>query len=194
VPHYFLDRVITKTNIRILGILLVLVGSTWFYLDGYKDNGLVIGLSYLLVFLGWILLTLSVAGHILTNKRQVTFKQNKIKYLKDKGISALIYLSIGGLTMAKMALISDFGKNRVSRILTHEPTKITVATITAIERRNSRGGAKDYAILTYSTDNKTVQQGIFNYEDRYTIGQQFEVKYSIDYPEMFQLTKSLQKK
>ena len=177
-----------------LGILFILNGSTWYYLEGHKDNGLTIGLSYLFVFLGWILVSLSVVGHTLLKDEKLTFGKNKLKWIKTKGTRAVIYLVIGGLTVANMIIVSKLIDNRVRNILANDPTSLTTGTITEIESRNTRGGPKDYAIIQYSAAGKEVQQAFFNYNGQYFVGQKFEVMYSIDNPEMFQLKKELVKK
>ena len=180
---------VKPTIIRGLGILLILLGSTWFYLEGHKDNGLIIGLSYIFVFLGWILVSLFAVGHLTLSDRKVKFNKNKLKWIKTKGTSAIIYLTIAGLAIANMILVRKLMDNRVHNILANDPTNVTTATITKLESRNTRGGAKEFAIIQYSADGKEVQQAIFNYDGQYFVGQKFEVKYSVDNPEMFQLKK-----
>ena len=185
-PHYFWT-VKTTIIIRVFGILLILLGSTWYYLQGHKDNGLIIGLSYLFVFLGWILATLPVVGHFILKEEKVAFSKNKFKWIKTKGTSAIIYLAISGLAITNMILVGNLIDNRIRNILTNDPTNLTTGTITELESRNARGGSKEYAIIQYSADGKEVQQAVFNYNGQYFVGQKFEIKYSIDNPEMFQL-------
>jgi hypothetical protein len=180
--------------IRGLGILLILTGSTWYYVEGHKDSGLTIGLSYFFVFFGWVLVSLSVLGRTLLKDEKLAFGRNKLKWIKTKGTQAVIYLVIGGLTVANMIIVSKLIDNRVRNILANDATSFTTGTITEIESRNTRGGPKDYAIIHYLVDGKVVQQAIFNYNGQYFAGQKFEVKYSVGHPEMFQLKKEFVEK
>jgi hypothetical protein len=180
-------------TVRVLGILLILLGSTWYYLQGHKDNGLIVGLSYLLVFLGWILVSLSAVGRFIL-KESVTFSKGRVKWIKTKVTSAIIYFSIAGLAIANMILLGNLIDKRVHNILTSDPTNVTTGLITELENRNTRDGSKEYAIIQYSADGKDVQQAIFNYKGQYFVGQKFEVEYSIDNPEMFQLKREFVKK
>ncbi len=88
-----------------------------------------------------------------------------------------------------MTVSSELSAYRVAKILKTEPTENTIGIITAIESRNTRGGSKLWAIIEYRTRTGTVTQAIYNPNNRYLIGQKYGVRYAVDYPEMFVLTR-----
>jgi vacuolar-type H+-ATPase subunit I/STV1 len=183
----------TKLKFIFIGSLCVLLGSLLSYFQGYKDNGVIIGFSYFICFTGWSIILLSLAGKFFLKEKKIPFKKNKLKWL-NRNISYLVLtLAFGGLIIANLMIVSKLSDDRVSKILSTGLTKQTIATITKIEDRNSRGGPKSYAIIEYPTESKIVSQAIFNYENHYSVGQKYELKYAVAYPEMFQLLNQVNK-
>lgn len=179
----------------IISIVTILTGSCLIYFNGYKDNGLIKGLSYLLILLGWLILAIVSVGQILISDKKITFKKNKIKWLKQKSFRAFCYLTTGFLVVGNMILVSSLTDKRVSRVLRNDETRQTIAIVTKLEVRNSRGGAKPYAIISYQTFDKTIEQAIYNgYEPKYLVGQRLLIKYSLDHPEMFAVVSKLKGK
>lgn len=175
-------------TVRGIGILLILIGSALFYFQGHKDNGLVTGSSYIVLFIGWIVIYLSITPNL--GKTKVTFKKNRSKWIKEKAKSAITLLTIGVLIAANFFFVNSLIEKRVTDILTNQPSNQTVGIIKKIESRNSRGGPKEYAIIEYTANGEQIQQPISNYESQFFVGQKVEMIYSSEYPEMFQLIRT----
>lgn len=158
-----------------IGILLILTGSTWFYLQAHTDNGFVIGFSSLLIIAGWI----CIFEHLIFNDE------------KSKLPAIFIYLLIGVLPVANILFIGVQVSNKVSTILNSEPTRLTIGTITEIKKRYRRITTDEYAILTYSTPDKKEYMEINNHKNHYVVGQQFEIEYSIDNPEIARIKREI---
>jgi len=176
-----------KTKGILLGILCLLTGSVWYYFQGYKENALINYSSIILVYIGWIILLFSLFGQKLLKGKKVKFKEHKILWLKDNLTKAAIYLTFGICLVATMEFTDRFSSERINSILQTRPTNTTIATVIRIEERHSRTGSKLWAVIEYQTEAKTVEQSVFDYKKMYSIGQKYIVRYSIEYPEMFQL-------
>lgn len=180
-----------KNKFILIGLCCILTGSIWFYFQGHRDNGFVNNLSYILTFIGWLIVLFSVAGQFLL-KSKIKYKTNKSKWFSQSLVKTAIYIAFAGLVVGNIVLVDNLENNRVSSILNNEPTKTTTAKVTEIESRNSRGGPKSYAIIKYLTDNGTFEQSLFNYNNQYSVGQTYELKYSVDYPEMCIIIRQLE--
>lgn len=187
------DIMTLKKKFILIGLTCILTGSVWFYFQGHKDIGLVNYLSYILTFIGWLIILFSVAGQFLL-KNKTKYKTNKSKWFSQSFVKTGVYIAFAGLVLGNIIFINNLEDNRVSSILNNEPTKITIANVTEIENRNSRGGPKSYAIIKYTTDNGTIEQLFFNYNNQYSVGQTYELKYSVDYPEMCTIVRQVENK
>ena len=184
----------TKLKFILIGLLCVLIGSIWFYLQGYKDSAIIRGLSYCITFIGWLILLFSFAGQMLLSEKLVKFKTNKSKWFIQKTKRTAIIVLFCGLVLSNIMLFDNFADDRVQNILDTQPTNIAVATVTEIQQRSGRNGGQSVAIINYNTENHVISQSVFNYKNNYAVGQQYEIKYSIEYPEMFVIIAKLEKK
>ena len=173
----------------LLGILCLLIGSLWYYFQGYKENGFINFASLGLLYVGWGILLLSIFGNRLINRKEIEFKHDKLHWLKDNLTKGVIYLSFGICMVGTIVLTDKFSSYRTKSILETEPTGTTIATVIKIETRHSRAGSELWAIIEYQTKAKTVEQSVFDYKEMYSVGQKYVVRYSIEYPEMFELIK-----
>ena len=180
-----------KNKFILIGLSCILTGSVWFYFQGHKDSGLINNLSYILTFIGWLILLFTIAGQFLL-KNKIEYNRNKSKWFSQTIIKTAIYIAFAGLVLGNILFVDNLENERVSAILSNEPTKSTTATVTEIESRNSRGGPKSFAIIKYSTDKGTFEQSFFNYDNQYSVGQIYELKYSVDYPEMCTIIRRLE--
>lgn len=178
-----------KTKGVLIGIFCLLTGAFWLYFQGYKDNGIAKTFSIVLIYVSWNIILLSLFGQWLLKDKKISFKQNKAAWVKTNLIKAAIYLSYGVCLVGTMELTNNFGAKRVTDTLENKPTKNTIGIITKIDSRNTRGGAKLWAIIEYRTKTMKVQQAVYDYNEKYTVGQKYVVRYSIDNPEMFEIIK-----
>lgn len=178
-----------KTKGIFSGLFCLLFGGLLFYYQGYKDNSFIKYLSIGLVYLGWIIFLGSLFGTILLTDKKIQFANHELLWFKDKTIKLLIYAAFGIGIVGTMEFTSKFGTNRVTQILQTEPTKNAIGTIIKIESRNTRGGSKLWAIIEYQTKKVKVTQAVYDYNEKYSVGQKYLLRYSIDNPEMFEIVK-----
>lgn len=177
-----------KPKSIIISLIFILTGSLVFYFNGYKDNSFFDGVSCLLIFSGWIIIMFVSFGQQLLKRKKVSFKKNKSVWLRQKTLAVVCYFGFGALIVANLVVVSNLTNRRVSAILHSDNTKQTIAIVTKLEDRNSRGGPKPYAIIKYQTSDKTIEQAIYNgYNPRFWVGQKLLIKYSVDYPKMFEV-------
>ena len=176
-----------KTKGIFSGLFCLLFGGLIFYFQGYKDNSFIKYLSIGLVYLGWVIFLGSLFGKILLTDKKIRFVHHKIPWFKDKTIKLLIYLTFAIGIIGTMEFTSKFGTNRVNQILQTEPTEKTIGTIIKIDARNTRGGPKLWAIIEYQTKTKKVTQAVYDYNEKYSVGQKYSLRYSTDNPEMFEI-------
>ncbi|MBN8838570.1 MAG: hypothetical protein J0I09_15020 [Sphingobacteriia bacterium] len=176
-----------KTKGIFLGLFCLLFGGLLFYFQGYKDNSYIKYLSLGLVYLGWIIFLGSLFGTILLTDKKIRFVNHKFLWFKDKTIKLLIYASFGIGIVGTMEFTSKFGTNRVNQILQTEPTENAIGTIIKIDSRNTRGGPKLWAIIEYQTKKVKVTQAVYDYNEKYSVGQKYLLRYSINNPQMFKI-------
>ncbi len=176
-----------KTIGILCGFFCLSFGGLLFYYHGYKNSSFIVSASIILIYLGWILFIASMFGTILLANKKIKFAKYKLLWLKDKIFKLLIYMTLGIAIVGTTTLISNLGERRVVEILKTEPTENTIGTIVRIERRNTRGGVKLWAIVEYQTKTINVAQAIYNQNNRYSVGEKYLLRYSIDNPEMFEL-------
>lgn len=184
----------TKLKFIIVGLLCISAGSIWFYFQGYKDNGFINGLSYLITFIGWLIILFSFAGQILLGGKNIKYKANKQKWFIQKTKRTSIIALFCGLLASNIILFNLLENKREQHILETQPTNTTVATVKKTEQRTGRNGGKSVAVINYVVGSYVIQRAVFNYKNSYAIGQQYEIKYSIEYPEIFRVVAMLDNK
>ena len=192
-PHYY-RTMTTKLKFIIIGLIYVLTGSIWFYFQGYKDIGIVNGLSYCIMFIGWVILMFSFAGQILLSEKNVKYQTNKSKWLIQKTKKTSIIVLFCGLVFSNIMLFDNIENKREQNILDTQPTNITVATVKELQQRTGRNGGQSVAVINYIVDNNVIERDVFNYKNSYIVGQQYEIKYSIEYPEIFAIVARVENK
>jgi hypothetical protein len=184
----------TKLKFILIGLLCILTGSIWFYLQGYKGNGFINVLSYCITFIGWLIILFSFAGQILGSEKTVKFQTNRQKWFIQKTKRTSIIFLFCGLVVSNTILFDNLANSRVQNILDAQPTNTTIATVKELRKRPGRNGGRSVAIINYVVDNDVIEQDVSNYKNRYSVGQQYEIKYSIKYPEMFVIIAKLENK
>lgn len=137
------------------------------------------------MFIGWVILMFSFAGQTLLSEKTAKYKANKSKWFIQKTKRTSIIALFCGLVFSIVMLFDNMANNREQNILDTQPTKITVATVKEIKQRTGRNGGYSVAVISYMTDNNVIERDVFNYKKSYVVGQQYEIKYSIEYPEIF---------
>jgi len=177
-----------KLKAIIISIVLILPGSLIFFYNGYKDNGFIDTISFLLILIGWAINLFLFFGRRLLKNKKVSFKKNKSIWFKQKIFTAFCYFGFGALLVCNVIVVSDLADRRISSILQNGNTQQALAVVIKLEHRNSRGGPKPYAIIKYQTTNKSIEQSLYNgYDPKFLIGQKLLIKYSVDHPEMFEV-------
>ena len=176
-----------KNKAAIIGILLILIGFCITYFFGYKENIFFGIISYFALFLGWIIIVMTLFGKLYSfNKPK--FKLNKkiwfFKSLKNVGI--VIFAVIGIFT--SIVITGNITDKRIQNILHTETNYKTIAEIINLEKRHTRGGWKIWAIFQYKTlENKTYTKGIFNYGNIFKKGDKYNIIYVKKYPEIIKI-------
>jgi hypothetical protein len=157
------------------GILCVFLGSAWYYFQGHKENGFLNGLGFIVIVIGWICALLPVG-----------------QWLIARVASVVGYILFGGIIFTNVVLVINLSENRVQEILANDPVSLTTGTITAIESRSRRSVTKIYAMVQFSAGSELIEQEIIDERGEYVVGQQFEVKYSIEHPDVLRLERLLE--
>ena len=83
-------------------------------------------------------------------------------------------------------------QNRVTEILQSRPTRKYYANVINIENqkvgKGRRAKWKPFAIIEYYTGKRKFTKSLNNEESKYKIGETVCVTYSVDYPEMCQIS------
>lgn len=174
-----------KQRTIFIGALCILISSAWLYFQGHKDNNFIAGTFSFIIIIGWGILMFVFAGKWIMDEREIKFNADKQKWLKQKVRNTTIYIIFAITVVSNFILIGKMVDKRIYNILTTQDTQITFSKVTKIENRHSRGGWKSYAIITYQADSRTIKQAIYNYNNKYIVGQILKIKYSVNYPEMF---------
>lgn len=169
----------------LIGLLLILIGAAWYYFQAYKNNQYIEYATSGFIFIGWIIMLFTLFGKRLMSECKLKFRKHKWIWIKDKFTKAAIYLLFTVSLISNIELVHELGNKRINFILNHKPTQTAIATVTKIESRNTRGGSKFWAVIQYSAKEKAVKQFIYDPINIYKVGQNIEIVYSIEYPEMF---------
>lgn len=74
---------------------------------------------------------------------------------------------------------------RVENILASDKVGFSKARVVRIEQRRMKAGSRTYAVIEYNAEGERVKQAIRNESGLYQPGQEIDVKYSREYPDMF---------
>ncbi len=179
---------INKINPWLAGITLIFAGSLLLYFEGYRNNDIISTLSYLSVFGGWIFLYIRVVkGTPLEEKTDEFSKANPEPFMQHISKMFAIFLLLG-IVVGNIYYVSRLGNARKIDILQNQPSQTTIAEVTGIQVRRSRRSTSYYAIFEYTAGNKTIRHPWYEEnEGDFLVGQRFEIRYSIKYPEMVEI-------
>ena len=183
----------TKINLWVVGITMIFAGSFLIYLEGYRNSEFIFIVVYLLIFLGWTILFMQLIKGTIVDAKKISFSKDRVKFVKQgfaKFFAYLILVAVMGGNMFYMLHLAD---NRKNEILQNGPTKITVAEINDIETSQGRGGTHYHAIFLYKTaDGQLIRYSWSEREGDFIAGQKYEIKYAVNYPEMFRIIRQVQ--
>jgi hypothetical protein len=183
---------INNISPRIAGATLVFAGSMLMYFEGYKNNEIISALAYLTVFSGWIVLFIQVIkGTPLEYKNKNDTLSNPEPF-KQRATRLLASLVLVGVMVGNIYFALHLGRIRKTNILDKQPAQTTIAEVTGIQVVHGRSSTTFYAIFQYTAGNKPIRhRWAENGEGEFLVGQKFEIKYSVEYPEMFKILNSV---
>ncbi len=183
----------SKINFWVIGITMVFAGSVLMYLEDYRNSEYIFVIVYLLIFLGWMILFMQVIKGTIVDAKKIPFSEDKVKSLQQAVAKFFAYVIVVAIMGFNMVYIWHMAKNRKNNILQNGPTKITVAQINRIETSQGRSGTHYHAIFVYKTeDGQSISYSWDENDGDFIEGQKFEIKYAVEYPEMFRIMRQVQ--
>jgi len=183
----------SKINLWIVGITMVFVGSLLMYLEDYRNSEFIFVVVYLLIFFGWITLFMQITKGTIVGADKIPFKENKIKSLQQGTVKFFAYIVLVAIIFADILYMSHLAKNRKNELLQNGPTKTAIAEINDIETTHGRSGTHYHAIFLFKTvDGQSISYSWSENEGDFIEGQKYEIKYVVEYPEMFRIMRQVQ--
>jgi hypothetical protein len=183
----------SKINLWVVGITMVFAGSLLVYLEDYRNSQLIFIVIYLLLFLGWVILFMQLTKGTIIDANKIPFKENKIKSLQQGTAKFFAYTVLVAIIFADFLYMSHLANERKQQILQNDPTKTAIAEINDIETSHGRSGTHYYAIFLYKTvDGQLIRHSRSESEGDFIEGQKYEIKYAVEYPEMFRIMRQVQ--
>jgi hypothetical protein len=121
-------------------------------------------------------------------RKKLSEEERKKWLAKTKLFSFLTVAITALLFFGNFFLVNKIRDDRNARILREEPTAITTARVIRMSDHVSPRSSARYAVVAYSYNNKTYQQEIRS--SRYHVGQEIEIKFSLENPLLFQIIAS----
>jgi hypothetical protein len=183
----FMNRI----NFKVAGITMAFGGSLFIYFFSYKNSQVFDIIAYILIMLGWAVLFGEVTRGTLIAKKRLPFNNGSALFFKQLALKIVGFGLLGGIMFANIFYLPILAGQRVDNILQDGPTKTTIATINDIETRNSRSGTSYYAIFQYTVDGKLIRRSRYEDRNEFFESEKFEISYSVQYPDMFEIIKKL---
>jgi hypothetical protein len=177
----------SKRN-TLIGIVLVLSGAIWICIFSYKNHEIIKYLSVASLGIGWYFICYNLLRDYLLR----FYRRYKIKYLKRKGISRLLYFSFLTLSFGSTLLCFALSDKIVDYVLDNYPSKITTAKITSVEDGpNFKQRSYDVTFM-YINKSDTITQGFATQKNSiYWAGRPLLIRYSLKFPDMYVILKRL---
>ncbi len=161
------------------------------YFEGYRNNDIISTIAYFSVIGGWILLYfMAIKGTLLEDKTDEFSKVNPEPFAK-RALKTMVFLAVFGLGIGNAYWMSDLGDARRAAILDNQPTQSAIAIVDRIETKSTRSGIHYYAIFEYKAGLKNIEHRRYEQQGEFLTGEKFEIKYSVDHPEMFKIMMQL---
>lgn len=179
-------------NAWIIGLCLIVAGGTLIYLESYKNNDFIDAIGYLFMLGGWICLFIKTIKGTIVDAPKISFKADRTGFFKQGISSFFAYILLAGVIFGTMFWSYKMGIKRKNAILRDQPTNTTVAVVDHLEVRHGRSSTTFYAIFQYTVKGKMFSHPWHEQnEGDFLVGEKFQIKYSVDYPDMFMLLKKL---
>ncbi len=180
---------INKINPWLAGITLIFAGSLLLYFEDYRNNDIYINTVIPVGF--WRVDSPLYQGNKRNTVRRKTdeFSKANPEPFMAAAISKMfaIFLLLG-IVVGNIYYVSRLGNARENDILQNQPSQTTIAEVTGIQVRRSRRSTRYYAIFEYKAGNKIIRYPWYEEnESDFLVGQKFEVRYSVKYPEMVEI-------
>jgi hypothetical protein len=181
-----------KINLWILGVLMIFGGSCLIYYYGYKNYPFIDYPSYLLIFIGWVVLFMKATKNTIIDGKKILFTEDKVKCLQQFVARFFAYAIMVGLLAGNCFYFSELGNERKRDILKNGPTNTTIALVSEIDVRRGKTYDHYYALFKYTVNNKTIEHSWSEKEGDFFEGQKYEIKYSVEHPDMFSIIRMVQ--
>jgi hypothetical protein len=181
-----------KINLWVVGLCLVFAGGTTIYLESYKNNQTIDIAGYLLMFAGWVFLFMKATEGTIIDAPKIPFDEDNAGFFKQRISMFFAYATCAGAVLGSLLWLRDLGFKRLDDILQNRPTNTVVAIVDHIDERSGRSSTSYYAVFQYTVNGKLISHS--RYEKReydFLVGQRFEIRYSVEHPEMFVILNQL---
>jgi hypothetical protein len=181
-----------KINFWALGLCLLFAGGAITYLYSYKHSEVIDIISYLFFLGGWGCLFMKATKGTIVDAPKISFKIDKAGFFRQRIISFFAYTISVGAMLGLMFWLNDMGIKRKSNILQSGATDTTVAVVDHIAVRHGRNSTSYYAVFKYTVNGNLISHPWYEpAESDFLVGERFEIKYSVDHPDMFMLLEKL---
>jgi hypothetical protein len=183
---------INKINPWLAGITIIFAGSLLLYFEDYRSSEFISALASLTIFGGWVVLFVKII-----KGTALDFKINEYPTWGSTPIGLrlrrlLTIVLLVGAMAGNIYFVSKLDAARRNDILENQPTQTAIAEVSGIQERRGRRSTSYYAIFEYTAGNKTITHAWYEKnESDFLVGQKFEIRYSVKYPEMFKIIGSV---
>jgi len=133
-----------------------------------------------------------IKGTIIDAKK-IPFNEDRVKFLQQGAAKLFAYIILVTIIGCNIYYMMHLADNRRTEILKNGPTKITIAEINNIETTQGKSGTHYHAIFLYKTaDGQLIRYSWSESEGDFIEGQKYEIKYAVDYPQMFFIIRPMQ--
>jgi hypothetical protein len=170
----------------LIGPLIILAASLLLYYEHYRDHTGLFFLCLIFSFLGWVII------YWFLIKKSLPYKNTLAKIRSETWLGRLDVFITACLCALTMSYTISIAEWREAKIWEHSPTKITNAIVNETQTGNNRYGSVNYyAYFKYVVGTKTIVRRLRHNGYQYLWGQRYEIKYVVEYPEMFKVVKLL---
>ena len=172
---------------------MLFAGSLLLYLESYKKILFISSIGFILIVFGWGTIFMQIIEGTILDAKKIPFNQNRVKSLRQVVAKFFAYPIFVAIMCGNVFYILHLADNRRDEILQNGVTKITVAEVSGIETNHSRSGTHYYAIFVYKTeDGQSIRYSWSENEGDFVSGEKYEIKYAVEYPEMFKIIREVQ--
>lgn len=177
-----------KINFWLVGATLVFAGLLVIYNESYRDNKMIDLVAYIVIFAGWLVLFTKATLNTSIGHTNILFNKDKVGWFKQRLLNSLCYVTLGIAVCGSIFLADILANNREKKILDDQQTKITIARVDHIVVQNTRKRDYYYAVFECDANGKLTSYTVrMDRPSTYLVGDKYQIKYSVRYPEIFRL-------